>query len=225
MTVFAPVERFEVSESEFDIGVLMGFAAPVSGPQPCGVKVSAGGELLATTSASRFSTDALTAGIRLGWCGFMIGGVEQCVALGHDVELRCMASDRLLKRWKAQTVASSLRPRQRRRLSVSDLRSRLNLERGCSDIQQVMPIAEHFARLHDSRAFVEISYRYLLDREADIGSSVYVNTDYSERSNIEILWRMIMDGTEFKTRFIAMLPGPFDTGFLFSLDALDLQQF
>jgi len=221
LTAFAAVSTFQVEAGDVPSGTLRGFAAPAGGPRPCALVLAAGPEAIAVAQAGGFSPEARQCNLRLGWCGFSVGGLAQGLALGRDLELRCMVSDRVLGRWDAAELAAIVRPPPRTWLSVADLRVRLQAECGCTDISQVLPFAQELARSRGLRAALAVSYRYLLGREMDRAGETQYLAKAADAGGIAACWAAIMDSEEFRYRSQSMLPGPFEPGFPFPLDTLD----
>ena len=76
-----PVAQFMV----FGItkGVARGYAAPTGSANPSGLLATSGERVLGVAVATGFSSEALTAGLRHGWCGFELSGVTLGAALGE----------------------------------------------------------------------------------------------------------------------------------------------
>ena len=215
----AAVSTFNLDEDDLPAGVLRGFAAPADGTRPCALVLAAGSEVIALARADRFSPEARQQELRLGWCGFSIGGVAQGIALGEDIRLCCLLSGRILKRWDGAELAEMVRP-SRTLLSVTDLRDRAQAARGCSEIDQVLPFALDLARTRGSRACLNASFRYLLGRPVDSAGAKSFLADFLNVANIVALWSEIMGSPEFRARGRTYLPGPFEPDFPFPLSAI-----
>src|SRR6195952_722234 len=89
---YAPVSYFELLQETSLSGSIRGIASPSAGTKPCALVLVSGKNMISTTAANTFAAEAETRQIRLGWCGFTIGGLGQALAGGKDIELRCLVS-------------------------------------------------------------------------------------------------------------------------------------
>jgi hypothetical protein len=218
---FAPVDSFELLQDPIPSGVLRGIATPVSGPKPCALALVAGEATIATSAAMGFSQGAAERGIRQGWCAFQIGGLHQAVALGHDVELRCIVSGQVQIRWEGSALAASLTPPRPKYLAFSDLRTVLRGFDACTDLQQVLPFALELARISGSRTVRRASYQYFLERPPEPAVEAERPPDLVTAQAVLKLWSDLSQSPEHRALDRQFLPGPFDPRFPFSLHALD----
>lgn len=217
---FAAVEKFYVETVLSDGYAVTGFAAPSRGTQPCALMLVANGELLAVTVAGDFSSTAQAAGIRLGWCGFEIGDLPTCALLQTTIELRCIASNRLLQSWSRDALAE-FQSVPRRVLSVAAFRQRLRRPGACYDVAHVLPFGEHHRWSSDDRAFLIASYRWAFERiptseELDIRMAAF-----PPGWTVSDCWFAFCHSDEARRRQVPPLPGPFRPSFPFSLALLD----
>ena len=221
LDAYAATETFEASTDLGQAGVVNGIAAPLNGPKPCLVALIAGSEIIAISQASQFSPNAHAKKVRLGWCGYSIGGISQAIAIDPTPELRCAVSGRVLMRLEGEMLAARIQPPIRPMMSVDELRARLQVEAGASDIEQVMPFAIELFHRKGPEALVVASYRYILDRQADAAGLLRYAADCTDPQNIRNVWASMMHSDEFRARKRKVLPGPFDPDFPFSRNCLD----
>jgi len=213
---YAAVADFAVIEDEIEQGLLHGFAAPANGLLPCAVVLWAGNRVMSVARATGYLEQARVANFRLGWCGFRVGGLAQSIALGQDAELRCLVSGQVLGRWDGDHLANSVRPNQTR-LSFPLVRERIKVERGCRDVEEVLPFAMELLHTRGPRALLEASYRYIHNRELDEAGAAGFSKELTSEENIISCWRIMMDSHEFQAKQTVYLPGPYDPGFPFPL--------
>ena len=103
---FAPVERVEVHR--MDGNRVYGVAAPSDGPRPCAVILSGGDRIFGVATAGSYSPKAKAAGVRHGWCGFAVTGVQHAMAVGLVGELRCAVTGRSLATIDDNEVAQAV---------------------------------------------------------------------------------------------------------------------
>lgn len=218
---FAAATHVELTAIDLIKGRITGYAAPAEGPKPCALVLLSGSQIVSIARAIRFSAAASDTGVRRGWCGFVISGVEQGLALGGEVQLRCLVSERLFGQWSGEELGGVLRRSTRSFLSVVSLRKHLSIDGGCSNYRQVVPFALDLGRARGSRAVLEASYRYLHTRSLDrLGEESFLD-ELLEAAAIERVWEVIMRSEEYRARRSIMLPGPFDPGFTFPLEGID----
>lgn len=219
LTVFAPVATFEVDETNISSGVLRGVAAPERGKLPCAMALTADTKLISSAKAGRFSSKALDMALRLGWCGFQIGGLAQSIAFGGGVQLRCAVSGRVLRRWDGADLAEVIKP-SRSSIDVAGLLVRVRAELGSQQMQHVVPFALQAARTHGARVCVEQSYRYFFGRGTDSSADGFLSSTFDNEAALMAFWKLLVESSEFRSKSVAILPGPFDLGFPFPLDIL-----
>lgn len=202
-------------------GTIEGHASPERGPLPCGLRLEAGLEAVSVAEATGFSDAAARSGLRLGWCGFVIGGLAQAIAMDDDVTLRCSASGAVLAKWSAASLTGSLLPTARRPLTVEGLIARSIAAGGCSDARQVLPFAVGLAKAEGREAFIEATYRYLLDRRPDAKAINLPGRDDLDPGIIEACWQAVMSSDEYGSVRRWGHAGPFQPSFPFPLAPLD----
>ena len=221
---YAPIKQFDILQDVFSSGPISGLASPVAGSQPCALALVAGTKVVAVATATAFSPVALKRNMRLGWCGFEIGGLSQAVATGHDVELRCHATGQVQVRWDGAILALRLTQQHRKHLTVQDMLRKLSSNITIADVEQVLPFAMDLARRQGSRPFVKASYRYFLGRLPEPEAETRFAGDYTTHEPIREFWNVLINSPEAGAIRQSFLPGPFDPSFPFPLNILDRQQ-
>lgn len=219
---FSPVDHFCVEDEIPSSGLASGFAAPARGPKCCVIAIASGDEILAVSRASSFSPAAREKNIRLGWGGFTISGLAQAIASGTDPELKCLVSGKTLKQWSGEELSEKWSSDSFSWVNIQDVRMRLQLEQGCRDVEQVVEFAMDFRAKHGPEALLNISYRYLLQRDLDDGGRSLYFQSFPDTSSILRTWNTIMDSNEFAMRSRGYLAGPFEPGFPFPLSVFDV---
>ena len=220
---YAPVKKFEIQQDMLSSGVVRGLAIPASGSLPCALALAAGPNVLAVAAATNFSSVALERNIRLGWCGFEVGGLNQAVATGHDVEIRCHTTGQVQVRWDGTTLASCLERQSRKHLTVQGMLSRLSSNITLADLDQVVPFALDLACRSGSRPFLRASYQYILRRWPEPEAESRFAGDYTTPQAIRELWNVLVNSPEATAARTPFLAGPFDPSFPFPLDPLEQQ--
>ena len=218
---FLPVSNLQLTDEGFESGTAIGFAAPSSGLKPCALALQSSGQTISVARAVRFSDNARGLGIRRGWCGFLISGLEQCLSLNGSAQLRCAVSNQLLHEWTGEQLSSTIQPRTRQLVTVNGMRERLLSDGCCQDLDDVISFAIDLGHSSGSRAVLEASYHYLLSRGVDRAAEQEFSEDFLDEATIRELWRRIKASDEFRARAPLMLPGPFDPGFAFPLEGLN----
>jgi hypothetical protein len=218
---YAAVDYFEILQEPAPSGIVRGIASPAGGPAPCALVLFSGQTMIATAPARDFSAAAKAHHIRLGWCGFEIGGLSQALAHGQEVELRCLTSGKVLAQWESTSLAVGLIPQHRKFLTVGDMLKKLGNEGACPDISHILPFALALSQTRGTRPFLEASFRYLLGRQLDSAAELRFAGDYTTDKAVLSFWHTVLDSPERDRQAKLALPGPFDPFFPFPLDALD----
>lgn len=217
---YAPVEKFEISHDAISLGFVRGFAGPATGTKPSALALIAGENTISSSAAVNFSPDAENKNVRLGWCGFEIGGFGQAVAFGQDIELRCMISGKVQARWDGAQLAGTLFSQRRDYLTVTDMLRQIRNSGVCHEIEQVLPFALTLVRSHGSRVYLETTFRYLLNRSPNSLEFSLFNKEYTTLDAINECWKTVMHSQEYIDNHKFPLPGPFNASFPFPLDIL-----
>lgn len=217
----APTAQFEVLRMDMASGTIEGHAAPDRGLLPCGLRLEAGRETVSSAEATGFSDAAARSGLRLGWCGFVIGGLAQAVAMDDDVTLKCAGSGAVLSKWSAASLTAMLLPAARRPLTVEGLIARSIAAGGCSDVRQVLPFAIGLARTRGREAFIKATYRYLLDRLPDAQAIDLPRGEEVDPGMVEACWQAVISSDEYTSVRRWGHAGPFQPSFPFPLAPLD----
>lgn len=209
---YAPVDHFL---AEIADGILTGIAAPIGGSLPCQVGLFAGDVPVAFARAARFSQDAEDANIRLGWCGFHLPGLDQAMALGGPIEVRCGVSGAVLLKPKidggifGDTVKSS------RTLSVFDAIRLTREAEACPDVARLAIFGRDHLRLHGPRGFLTATYRTVLCREIDPTGLAMWDMAVDHASLVEEFLEDLTHSAEYLSLPVHTLPGPFQSGFAY----------
>jgi hypothetical protein len=209
---YAPVDHFS---AEITDGAIAGIAAPIGGSLPCQVGLFAGDVPVAFARAARFSQEAEDAAIRLGWCGFKLQGLDQALALGGPVEVRCGASGAVLMKPKIGPEIFSASVRSPRVLSVFEAIFITRAAEGCPDVARLAVFGREHLRRHGPRGFLAATYRTILGREADpVGIAMWDGAaDYA--SLVEQFIADMVESAEYEAIPVRVLPGPFQTAFAY----------
>lgn len=194
---------------------IQGIAAPIGGPLPCQVGLFAGDVPVAFARAARFSQDAEDAAIRLGWCGFELPGLEQALALGGLIQLRCGASGAVLMKPKIDPDIFSTSVRSPRILSVFEAIRNTREAEACPDTKRLALFAREHLRLHGPRGVLSATYRTILGREIDpTGLAMWDHvSDLSDL--VDEFIEDLVNSSEYQNMPVQVLPGPFQTAFAY----------
>ena len=214
---YAPVHEFRVLEMSGNR--LRGLAAPDGSLLPSAVILSAGKRTLSISVASAFSEAAKAEGMRDGWCGFQLSGLQQALAYGPCGEIRCAVTSRLLLTLDDDAIASAP-SLVSTNISIEALREEICRDSGTDSLDAVWPYAEALLEEKGVSAFIDASYVYLLGRSADAEGQSAFETRVTSGAPPRAVWHSIVDSEEFLKRRLKIFPGPFDPGFPFSLSPL-----
>lgn len=211
---YAPVHQIRILSMSGNR--LRGLAVPEGGLRPSAVILAAGDRFLGVSIAGGFSEDAKAAGLRHGWCGFELLGLQHALALGPRGEVRCAATNRSLITLDDDAIASAANS-PFIRITVEALRAEALRENLTEDIEAIWPFAEAFFQEKGPRAFIDASYVYLLGRPSDPDGRSDYETKLAAGSGPRDIWLEFIECDEFKNTGIKFFPGPYDPDFLFSL--------
>lgn len=211
---YAPVHQIRILSMSGNR--LRGLAVPEGGLRPSAVILAAGERFLGVSIAGGFSEDAKAAGLRHGWCGFELLGLQHALALGPRGEVRCAATNRSLITLDGDAIASAANS-PFIRITVEALRAEALRENLTEDIEAIWPFAEAFFQEKGPRAFIDATYLYLLGRPADPdGRSVYEKSIAAGMRPRDV-WNTFVDSDEFRNKTMKAHSGPFDSDFPYSL--------
>ncbi len=217
---YPPTDQFKV---EIIIGsggpMAVGFGAPRAGRLPCVLALVAGGECLQIVKAARYSNDAATAGIRYGWCGFKIDGLDIAAALGETVEIRCVADGKTLMQWRSLDLLEStkLAP-EKHHLTVSELIMLVRGAYGCTNVDQLRALGSQLRRALGDEALVDGAYRWLLGRKPSAEEVGNLTLSVLPRGwQFMNLASLLVGSDEFKEQSGFPVLGPFEANFPFDL--------
>ena len=216
---FAPVERAEVHR--MDGNRVCGIATPVDGPRPCAVILAAGDRIFGVAIAGSFSPKAESAGVRDGWCGFEVTGIQHAMALGLVGQLRCAVTGRVLVVIDDDDVAQAANA-ARIDMSVEALRISVGKQNGTADIEAIWPFANALIRERGIDTFLDEAYRYLLGRPIDSDGWSSNKAQIAAGVPARRIWDGIVASDEFKSRSSRSFPGPFAPEFSLRVRAFGL---
>lgn len=183
---------------------------------PCALRLEADGELIALAQATDFCRAAAARGLRRGWCGVMLGGLDIAAALADTVRIYCVASGELLL--EADAPAPS--PARRMPLSVEELIVAMRRDVCDDDAALLRPFAEATLRRYGLHAMLDAAYRTLLGRPVESGVVEAWRADLPPDPAGTVL-RGITDSPEFRDRPGRIVPDPFHPAFAFDRDLID----
>jgi hypothetical protein len=214
---YAPVHQIRILSMSGNR--LRGLAAPEAGPRPSAVILTAGERVLGVSIASAFSEEAKVAGLRDGWCGFEVAGLQHALALGPRGEVRCAATNHSLITLDDDAIASAASA-PHTDITVEALRSQALRENGTANEAAVWPFAEAFFQEKGFGAFIDALYAYLLGRPCDKDGRSHYEQSMAAGAAPQDIWLSLLESEEFKNRGLKIIPGPFDPGFPFGLAAM-----
>ncbi|WP_428151633.1 hypothetical protein [Brevundimonas sp.] len=209
---YAPVVSFSAGIVD---GAIEGYAAPARGLLPSSVALFAGDTAISHVRAARFSEEAETAGVRLGWCGFRLPGLAQALALGGQIQVRCGVSNAVLMKPAVDVSAVEKSSRTVTQVTVAELLALVRSEDSCPDVQQLAVFGHDHMRRHGSVSFLFATYQTLFDRDPD--SSVIEGWGGETMTLIEVATFLgeMMASEELESNAVQGIPGPFQTRFKF----------
>ena len=162
-----------------------------------------------------FSDEAAREGIRLGWCGFTLGGLPAAAALGQGAELLCAVSARPLAVWSRDDLAQIDLATRRPLLSVPGLRRYVNGLNGCGEARQIIPFLARYAERRPMRELIAALWRYFLRRPPLDSEIDKIVVDLPDEWKLEWLLDRVTSTDEFKAGPGFPFPGPFEPEFPF----------
>jgi hypothetical protein len=214
---YAPVH--EVRVLSMSGNRLRGLAAPDGGQLPSAVILSAGERTLSVSIATAFSGIAKAEGMRDGWCGFELSGLQQALAYGPCGEIRCAVTNRSLITLDDEAIASAASLASPG-ITIESLRDEIRRDSGTDDLDGVWPFAEAFFQEKGPRAFIDASYLYILGRSGDPGGLSSFENAVKSGAALRQVWHAMAGSEEFKEKGSKIFLGPFDPGFPFSVSPL-----
>ncbi len=195
---------------------IVGHAAPAGGPLPCGLRLEADGAIIAITRATGFSPDAAARGLRRGWCGVTLEGLDVAAALADSMQVYCVTSDRLL----LETAVPAPSFVSDAPLTVEGLLDAMRRE-GCGITPaSLLPFAQATLRRQGLHAMLDATYRTLLGRAADADVVAAWQADPPPEA-AQAAIAMIAGSIEFRDRPGHMVPGPFHPQFAYDRGLID----
>jgi hypothetical protein len=218
--LYAPVHQVRVLSLAGN--QLRGLAAPEGGHRASAVMLVAGERILGVSVASSFSEEANSSGIRHGWCGFDLMGLQHALAFGPCGEIRCAATNRSLITLddKAMTDAKKINLAD---ITVESMRAAIQRDSGIENPEAIWPFAEALFREKGADAFLGACYSFFLDRDIDDSGRSHFSGLIIAGSPLRQVWDTLLTSDEFKGRKQLSFPGPFDPRFPFSLSPLGNQ--
>ena len=214
---YAPVH--EVRVLSLSGNRLRGVAVPDGGPWPSAVILGAGKRVLGVAIATSFSEEAKASGMRYGWCGFELSGLQHALAFGPRGEIRCAITNRLLITLDDEAIAGAASSLSTD-ITVEALRAEALSGYGSEDVEAIWPFAEAFFKEKGSASFLGAIYSYLLGRPLDSEGQSFFESSMERGMPPHNVWKTIAGSEEFRNRTSRVLSGPFDPGFPFSLSPL-----
>jgi hypothetical protein len=211
---YAPVHQIRILSMSGNR--LRGLAIPEGGLRPSAVILAAGERLFGVSIAGGFSEEAKAAGLRYGWCGFELLGLQHALALGPRSEVRCAATNRSLITLDDDGIASAANSLSTS-ITVEALRAAALRENLTEDPDVIWPFAEAFLQEKGPRAFIDATYLYLLGRPADLDGRSFYEKSIAEGMRPRDVWSTFVESEEFRSKAMKVLSGPFDSDFPYSL--------
>lgn len=209
---YAPVAHFS-AETVGDS--IKGIAAPADGPRPCLIGLFAGDIPVSFARAARFSEAAEKNEIRLGWCGFQLPALDQAVALGGKIEVRCGVSGRSVMKPNVDVSVFGTAGRLNRVLSVVDAMRLVREAEACPDRLRLEVFAREHFRQHGPRSFLSAAYQTVLGREIDAGALAQWDHVSDHGALMTPFLERLAQSQEFVSMPYQVLPGPFQARFAF----------
>lgn len=215
---YAIVDIFNVTVAEE--GTMCGVAAPASGMKPSAIKLIVSGETISAARATRFSADAANDKIRLGWCGFEIGGLQAASALGSPIQIRCVASDAILQTWNATEIhRMHFIKKKTEKISIFQYLDLIKMTYSCNNLEQVIPFILHYHNKFGDKLLCETILKYFFGRdfsEFEIEENLENLKSFSHIKdylyNIKEKLQIEQESKEF------IRPGPFEGSFPFGIE-------
>ncbi|TVV70741.1 hypothetical protein [Sphingomonas solaris] len=212
----APVAAFVLAVEGNRIA---GHAAPAAGRLPCAVRLEADGEVIAIARATRFSADAAAAGIRLGWCGIVVDGLDLAAALADRARLVCVTSGAVLL--EVAVPSPALPAALPAPLSVAGLIAEAQQGEACDEAGAIHPFALATLQRHGVAGVLDAAYRTLLLRPAEASMIADWQALPPLRDLAGMALQVLLTSTEYRDRPGHIIPGPFHPTFAFDLSPFD----
>jgi hypothetical protein len=213
-TRYAPVHQIRVLAMAGNR--VRGLAAPDGGLRPSAVMLVAGTRILGVSIASGFSEEANSYGMRLGWCGFELAGLQHALALGPCAEIRCAATNRSLITFDDDAIAEAANS-MTSLVTLESMRAAIQRDNGIEDPNAIWPFAEALFREEGVDTFLEACYRFFFDRSIDDEGRRHFKDFLIGGAQLREVWDILLTSAEFKDRLAQSSPGPFHPRFPFSL--------
>lgn len=215
ISTYGAIATFEITSRSRG---LRGLAAPKGGFQPGALRLVAGGETIAATRASRYSPDAALAGLRVGWCGFELPGLDTAFAISSDVSVRCLVTDAVLATIELSQDLFAARADTNRPLSALEVFRAGSAGERCESVAEIVRFATDHRDRHGARSFVEatclMATEVLPDPE-DLEEFIeLVTSDEGVMTFLSLMQES--DGQEPRRTF----PGPFHPAFRYDRSLL-----
>ena len=217
---YAPVNQMRVLAMAGNR--VRGLAAPEEGHRASAVMLVAGTRILGVSIAAGFSEEANANGMRLGWCGFELVGLQHALAFGLRAEIRCLASNRSLIMLDDDAVAAATSS-DSPDVTVEAMRAAIQRDSGTENPDAIWPFAEALFREEGADAFLAECYSFFLHRPIDDAGRVHFSDLIIAGAPLREAWDTLLTSDEFKGRKTLSFPGPFDPRFPFSLSPLGNQ--
>ena len=212
---YSPVAAFALSDTSNDC--LQGYAAP-NGATSAQLRLISDDTTIAVVKATGYSAAAAAAGLRLGWCGFELHGLQQAFAVGDAVRICCGVSGEVLATLPREALTPVMPPAKQ--LSVLDLISAVRSTESCPSMHELLPFAVNHYRRHGARQFIEASYQTLLGRWPDTNATDIDFEIDTEEKRVESYLDVMINSEEYQEKWGGVIPGPFMAGFRFDLSGL-----
>lgn len=215
-----PYAEVAVYQAASKNDAVIGYAAPETGIHPCLLHLKSDGEIISAAEAVGFSDDAHRKGVRTGWCGFKLFGLDMAKGLGAVLTVECAVSGRSL-----QTVASSPpatdgeRERSTSLVTVEDILALVRDYASAPSIEALTPFAKRHSQVGGFDSLIEASYISLLGREASADDVQVWRVLGSQANGERTLLEALVGSEEFRNRK-GSLPGPYQSAFLWNRDLL-----
>ncbi len=210
--LYAPVHQVRVLSMAGNR--LRGLAAPDGGRRASAVMLVAGERILGVSIAGSFSEEAKSSGIRHGWCGFELAGLQHALAFGPCGEIRCAATNRPLITLDDNAIADAKNIISAE-VTVELMRAALQRDSRADDPETIWPFAEALFHEGGVETFLGVCYKFLLGRPIDPDGMNYYKTRMSSEGDLRIVWDSLIGSDEFMGRASQSFPGPFDRDFPF----------
>ncbi len=217
LSPYSPVVKFEIRDQAE--GRLRGYAAPAGGA-PCLLQLSSDSRPILYVRATRFSSAALTAGFRSGWCGFELPGLAQAFAIGDLVQVTCGVGGEVLATLSSRPDLLSGAPPVQTTLTSSDVLSLARADDMAPDLAAVLPFALTHLDKHGPRAFLEATYLTFLKRWPDESAGFELPSDKPAEAVVEDYLRSVIKSDEYAGIWADQLPGPFHPTFRYDRDLI-----